>query len=194
MTTITAVTKDGQNAIYSDSQLVRGNLKENSSDIVDNFAFVNKIFSAFNSEIGMSGDDATIQAIKEILIKNYDGHVANSPGVIKFNNVMDMRESWRKIYKKLIDEYFLAAIPEEETGIPFIGVRFLIANSNGIFGIDGRGCAHQYKKFYAIGSGEDFAMGAMFAMYDKEYSAHEIAMKGVQAGIEFDLNSGGKVS
>jgi ATP-dependent protease HslVU (ClpYQ) peptidase subunit len=46
-----------------------------------------------------------------------------------------------------------------------------------------------YSKFWAIGSGRDFAIGAMYAQYDKLDSAEEIARVGVEAGCEFDTNS-----
>ena len=47
----------------------------------------------------------------------------------------------------------------------------------------------EYAKFWAIGSGSEFALGAMHALYNRLDSAEEIAKAGVEAGSEFDSSS-----
>jgi ATP-dependent protease HslVU (ClpYQ) peptidase subunit len=44
----------------------------------------------------------------------------------------------------------------------------------------------EYKKFWAIGSGSEYALGAMYAVYDMLDSAEEIAKAGVTSGTEFN--------
>jgi ATP-dependent protease HslVU (ClpYQ) peptidase subunit len=44
----------------------------------------------------------------------------------------------------------------------------------------------EYKKFWAIGSGSEYALGAMFAVYDIYDSVDKIAEAGVRAGAEFN--------
>jgi ATP-dependent HslUV protease, peptidase subunit HslV len=45
----------------------------------------------------------------------------------------------------------------------------------------------EYSRFYASGSGTEYALGAMFAIYDDEdKTAEDIAKIGVEAGAEFD--------
>jgi len=51
----------------------------------------------------------------------------------------------------------------------------------------------EFDRFWGIGSGRNFALGAMHAGYDSTASAAEIATLGVNAGIEFDTSSGGPV-
>ena len=46
-----------------------------------------------------------------------------------------------------------------------------------------------YDRFWAIGSGRNFALGAMYAIYDQAKSAADLARAGVKAGIEFDKSS-----
>jgi ATP-dependent HslUV protease subunit HslV len=46
-----------------------------------------------------------------------------------------------------------------------------------------------FKEFWGIGSDRSFALGAMYASWDKARSARELATVGVQAGCEFDKNS-----
>ena len=47
----------------------------------------------------------------------------------------------------------------------------------------------EYTRFYANGSGSPYALGAIFARYDSDKSAEELARLGVEAGIEFDDGS-----
>ena len=43
-----------------------------------------------------------------------------------------------------------------------------------------------FPRFWAIGSGTDFALGAMFVMYERTDDVEAIARAGVEAGAEFD--------
>ena len=65
----------------------------------------------------------------------------------------------------------------------------VIANAHGIFGVYPMREIYQFSRFWAIGSGRKFAMGAMHVAYEQNLSAREIAEIGVQAGCEFDVNS-----
>ena len=51
----------------------------------------------------------------------------------------------------------------------------------------------EFERFWGIGTGRAFALGAMFAAYDKVKTARELAEMGVRAGCEFDKNSSGPV-
>jgi ATP-dependent protease HslVU (ClpYQ) peptidase subunit len=46
-----------------------------------------------------------------------------------------------------------------------------------------------FDRFWGIGSGRNFALGAMYAAYDRTASARRIAEIGVKAGAEFDKSS-----
>jgi ATP-dependent HslUV protease subunit HslV len=48
---------------------------------------------------------------------------------------------------------------------------------------------NEFDRFWAIGSGANFALGAMYAVYDQLASAEEIAKMGIMAGAEFDSGS-----
>jgi ATP-dependent protease HslVU (ClpYQ) peptidase subunit len=51
----------------------------------------------------------------------------------------------------------------------------------------------EFDRFWAIGSGRSFALGAMYTAFDKAKSAREVAELGVRAGCEFDKNSAGPI-
>ena len=48
----------------------------------------------------------------------------------------------------------------------------------------------EYTRFWAVGSGREFALGAMHAEYPKLRTAAAIARVGITAGATFDRNSG----
>jgi ATP-dependent protease HslVU (ClpYQ) peptidase subunit len=66
----------------------------------------------------------------------------------------------------------------------------LIANKHGIFCAFSLREIYEYQRFWAIGSGEPYAIGAMHAVYAQEaLSATDIAKVGVGAGCQFDIHS-----
>ena len=69
----------------------------------------------------------------------------------------------------------------------------LIANQHGIFGIDSMREVVEHERFWAAGSGGDYALGAMHALYDAAADALSIAEAGVRAAIEFDDGTGAPV-
>jgi len=48
----------------------------------------------------------------------------------------------------------------------------------------------EFDRFWSIGSGRDFALGAMYAVYKGRKSAEDIARLGVMAGAEYDTGTG----
>ncbi len=52
----------------------------------------------------------------------------------------------------------------------------------------------EYTQYWAIGSGHEFALGAMHQAYTQYDNADEIARAGVESGIAFDKNSGAPIT
>ena len=46
-----------------------------------------------------------------------------------------------------------------------------------------------FDRFWGIGSGRNFALGAMYATYDRAKNARNVAEIGIKAGSEFDKSS-----
>jgi ATP-dependent protease HslVU (ClpYQ) peptidase subunit len=65
----------------------------------------------------------------------------------------------------------------------------VLANPRGIFGVTPARDVESFPRFWAIGSGTDYALGAMFALYERTDDVEEIARAGVGAGAEFDDGS-----
>jgi ATP-dependent protease HslVU (ClpYQ) peptidase subunit len=47
----------------------------------------------------------------------------------------------------------------------------------------------EYTRFWAVGSGREYALGAMHAHYPRLKTAEAIARAGIEAGATFDRNS-----
>ncbi len=115
----------------------------------------------------------------------------NSMGDPDLSTIDRIFETWLKLHLALRDEYFLN--PKESTKDAFESSRIdvLIANENGIFGVDGHRAVQQFSKYYSYGTGSQHALGAMYAAYSQPNpSAEDIAKLGVQAAAEFDLDTG----
>ncbi len=66
----------------------------------------------------------------------------------------------------------------------------LVANPNGIFGMYSWREVYEFEKFWALGSGKDYALGALFANYDLLDEPELIAETAVQSACEFDDGCG----
>lgn len=177
MTTIVVVRKGDELAIAADSQTTFGDDQKLGAGY--DF-FHNKIFRQGDNYFAISGSAAHDLVLQSALksIKSKD-----------FSSRQGIFETFRKLHPKLKDSFYLR--PEEEEDDPYESSQMmvLIANASGIFGVYPMREVYEFARYWAIGSGRKFAMGAMYAAYDQNLSATEIAELGVRAGAEFDLSS-----
>jgi ATP-dependent protease HslVU (ClpYQ) peptidase subunit len=102
-------------------------------------------------------------------------------------------DTFLKLHPKLKEQFFLN--PKEEDADPYESSQFtvLIANPWGLFGVYSYREVFEFERFWSIGSGRAFALGAMHASYARARSAAEVARIGIAAGCEFDKNSAAPV-
>jgi ATP-dependent HslUV protease subunit HslV len=179
MSTVVVVKKAGKVCIAADSLTSFGDLK--LSAYYD--AAHDKILSHNENYIGIVGSAAhqlvleSVFASKKIVEKKID---------IDFSSRLSIFESFRTLHPVLKEKYFLNAKDEDDDPYESTQIDALIANPFGIFGVHSLREVTEYNKFWAIGSGAEYAIGAMFAIYDKADTAEEIAQLGVAAGAEFN--------
>jgi ATP-dependent protease HslVU (ClpYQ) peptidase subunit len=176
MTTIVVVKKNGVAAIAADSLTTFGDMCLSSA--FD--AAHDKIMPCGDSYIGLAGSAAHNLVLENLIARN---------NKMKLHNRSDIFESFRRMHPILKEECFLNPKEEEDDPYESSQITALIVNSSGIFGIYSMREVFEYTKFWAIGSGREFALGAMHAVYGQDLSAEEIARIGVGVGIEFDINS-----
>lgn len=178
MSTVVAVKKDGIIAIGADTMTKLGRSKQPAHTLKNH----SKILKFKNNYIAHVGD-----ASIGLILNNYFSKNPNTP---KFDSIEVIFEFLCQLHKSLKEDYFL--LPEEEDNDDFESMKFkcLIANEKGIFGVYELRSVDEFTKFFSFGTGQEFALGAMQVMYDKDYTAEEIARAGIEAAAEFDDSSG----
>ena len=176
MTTLVAVRKHDQIAIAADSLTTFGDVRlashhDKSSD---------KIVAYRGNYIGLCGS-AAHQLVFESLLANSQSY--------DFGSRLAIFETLQKLHPILKDQHFLNPKEEEDDPYESTQITALIANENGIFGVYSMREVFEYTQFWAVGSGKEVALGAMYALYPRLETAAEIARAGVEAGAAFDRNS-----
>jgi ATP-dependent protease HslVU (ClpYQ) peptidase subunit len=99
---------------------------------------------------------------------------------------LELFEFSRKLHKKLKDDYFLNTGDAEVHAYESTQMTLFLLNRFGMFGLYSNRTVEQYQRFASVGSGSGFALGAMYAAYELDAEAEDIARLGVEAGAEFD--------
>ena len=177
MSTIVVVRKNNMACIAADSLTSFGDTKQAAEFVVKS----DKIIQFADFYIGIVGS-AAHQLVLTSLFHNHSNK-------IDFSDQMNIFETLKQIHPILKEEYFLNSKEEDDDPYESSRVDSLIINNQGIFGIYSLREVDEYTRFWAVGSGAEYALGAMFASYDSLDSAEEIARMGVEAGAKFDTAS-----
>ncbi len=179
MTTIAVVRKNGRAAIAADTLTKWGTGKESAAYIANH----DKIVSAGDTFIGASGS-ATFKTI----MRDY---FAQAKTRLRFDTTINIFRTWQAFHAVLKDRYFLVTGSDKDDSLESSRFDVLLANPHGIFGVGAHRTVQEYVKFYAIGSGTDVALGAMYGVYDDlRRSAEDIARFAIEAAAEFDDATG----
>jgi ATP-dependent protease HslVU (ClpYQ) peptidase subunit len=181
MTTIVAVRKNGVVAIAADTLTTFGNTRlsakmDSSHD---------KILHIGENHIGVCGSAAHHLVLANLLAKIPD---------VQLNSKEAIFETFRKLHPVLKEECFLNPKEDEEDPYESSQITALIANASGMYGIFSMREVFEYTQFWAIGSGHEYALGAMQYAYPLLDKAEDIARAGVEAGIAFDKNSAAPIT
>jgi ATP-dependent protease HslVU (ClpYQ) peptidase subunit len=170
VSTIVAVVKHNRTCIAADSLTSFGDTRQPAEFVSD---YEKIIAFADGNYIGIVGSAAHHLVMQNLLQKHAD-HIF---------------ESMRQLHPVLKEEYFLNSKDEDDDSYESSRVDALIMNRGGIFGLYSLREVDQYTRFWAVGSGAEFALGAMHVAYDLFDDADAIARAGVEAGACFDSGS-----
>ncbi len=114
---------------------------------------------------------------------------------VKLNNELEVFQFFKAFWHALHKNYSFVndQCNDEESPFGDLDANFLITTGKCIFHVSSNMGVTEFLKFYAIGSGCEYALGAMFAVYKMKLSAENIARKGLEAAIEHDVYCGGKI-
>lgn len=181
MTTIVAVKKNGVACIAADSLTTFGNTRLPAHLDVSH----DKILQVGDSYIGICGSAAHHLVLANLLSKMTD---------VQLSSKAEIFETFRKLHPMLKEECFLNPKEDEEDPYESSQITALIANPKGIFGIYSMREVFEYTQYWAIGSGHEFALGALHATYASHHHAEEIARLAVETGIALDKNSASPIT
>jgi ATP-dependent HslUV protease subunit HslV len=184
MSTIVVVRKGNQACIAADTLTSFDDVK--MSSIYDKHH--DKIQVCGDSYVGIIGSSAHSLVIEDIFRQD--------EGSYDLSSRQEIFRTFVRLHSILKEKYFLNTNTKDESNDPYepSHIDAVIANKNGIFAVYGLRDTNEFTHFWAIGSGSDFALGAMYAVYNRLESAEEIARIGVAAGIEFSNASGSPIT
>ena len=185
MTTLVVVKKAGEVAMAADTLVTFGDTR-----LTHRFESNSKIFQVDTPDgvslIGMAGTVAHFPVLRKAM-------ATLPPEELRLGSRDEVFDTFLKLHPLLKDSFFLQT--KEDDSDPYESSQYtvVIANATGIYGLYSYREVFEFKEFWGIGSGRSFALGAMHASWKKAKTAREVALAGLNAGCEFDKNSGGLI-
>lgn len=181
MTTIVVVRKGNEAVIGADTLGTYGDQLESATYIKN----ASKLIAVGDTWLAVTG-----HAALDMVLRNIFAHTKNRRA---FHSVDEILTTSLELHRRLKDHYFLNPEEDDQDSFESSRMNILLANPHGIFGLCARRTVFEYVKFYAFGSGEQYALGAMHATYDIAANAEAVARAGLEAAISFDSGSGAPV-
>ena len=179
MSTVTVVRKQGHAAIACDTLTKWGTGLEPASYVANH----DKIIRVGDSLIAVTGAVTFRHALEDFF--------GASEAPTHLHSPLQIFRAWQQLHAALKEQYFLLPEEDKDEGLESSRIDVLIANPAGIFGVSAHRTVQEFSKFYAYGSGADYALGALYTTYDTpDRSAEELARLAVQAAAEFDDATG----
>jgi ATP-dependent protease HslVU (ClpYQ) peptidase subunit len=187
MSVIAAVRKGNTIAVAADSQSNFGDLRPPPANHE-----VLKLREVGGAILAASG-----WALYDDLLAHYLRRKSRSPRVLTDRaSIFEFFLGFWKAIRK--DGCFVNDQSRTDDKSPFadLDATFLAATSHGIFLVSSNMSVSEFRQFYAIGSGGDFAIGALHALSataGEQMSAEEMATAAVGAAIAYDSCCGGSI-
>lgn len=178
MTTIAAVRKGKKVCIASDTLTTFGTRKEIAEKHVCKKGKIIKIGPNF---IGTTG-----HASWGLILSNYFSNKKLS----EWETEQEVFDTFNSMHQELKDKYYLLSANPQLHSLESSEFSLLMINRHGIFEIPHSRAVRKHAQFTAIGSGEEYALGALRAVYDSFEDAEEIAKIGIEVASHFDQKTG----
>lgn len=175
MSVVCAAIKDGEIAIACDTQISFGSTTATSAHIVNS----NKLHRVNDSIIGIVGWNTLSDMVDHLIL--------TQPNVFQLSGRMEIYSTLLKLHSIMKNDYFLNPKAKDNSQ-PVESSQFnaMIINPNGLFEITKFREVNEYRQYWSLGSGRQYALGAMHAVYAQNSTASEVVLAGVAAGCEFD--------
>ncbi|MHC5024213.1 MAG: Ntn hydrolase family protein [Planctomycetota bacterium] len=183
MSIIVAVTKNDCTAMAADSLTCFGD----DHCVPSENARTSKIRRLGDSIVGSAGW-AVYDRILSDFLADREGPLDLSSESAIFTFLMDL---WAALHKR----YSFVNDQAQSRDSPFgdLDSSFLIANACGIFKVSHDMDVCSFRQYYAIGTGADYALGAMLNLHDGDADAETLACRAVETATQFDVHCGGEI-
>ena len=116
--------------------------------------------------------------------------LSKGEGLSELKGEDEVFDFFHKFFEFLKDERYLNPDVSDDTDFEAWEFEFLLTNKHGIFSIHELREVFRHRNFFAIGSGSEFALGAMHAVYDTTpFDAKAVVNAGLTAADAFDSMS-----
>lgn len=175
MTTIVAIKKEKRICIASDTLTLFGVRKEIAGKHVYDEG---KILQIGDNFVGIAGHPSW-----KLILRRY---FSKKKPISTWKTADEVFEVFNTLHRHLKDLYYLDPSYSKYEPVESSEFELLVANSHGIFEVDYLRVVRQYHRFSAIGTGEEYALGAIKALYNSLDDVEEIAKIGIEAAAQFD--------
>src|SRR4030066_1089659 len=155
MTPVTVVKKDGRIAIAADTLTKWGSGKESADYVANN----EKIIRIGDSHIAITGS-----ATFKLILADYFSSLDAPP---QLDSAADIFRVLNTMQGALKEHYYLQTGEDKEEDPESPRMDVLIANPHGIFGVAAHRTVQEFSRFYAYGSGSDYALGSLYSTYNQ---------------------------
>jgi len=174
MTTIAVAKKGAQVAIGADTLC-----KDGYTDVGDEYRINDsKILKVNDNYIASTGFCGW-----NLVLADYFDSLDGAPDL---RSVKGIFTTITALHESLKENYYLNPHSDKDDSFESSHFDCLVANAHGIFGFFSMRNVIEYSKFYALGSGFRYALGAMRTIYESAPSAEAIVRTGLEAAADFD--------
>ena len=183
MTIAVAVRKGGEIVLAADTQ---SNFGHNRTPIGNHRT--QKILTVGGNHLATSGWGLYANILGDFLARKRTPKLDSERDVFRF---------FQGFWKALHEQYTMVndQCQHEDEPSPFgdLDASFLLANGGGIFLVSSDTSVTEFQQYYAVGSGAEFALGALHALYDGELDAESLARRACEAAMAFNVYCGGQI-
>jgi len=174
MSIVCAAIKHDEIAIAADTQMSMGSMAVTAGDLKN----CEKLFKVNDSVIGFVGWKAMATMLETI--------ISEKEGLFVLDDRKKIYKSLMNLHKEMKENYFLETSEDHDQPVESLQLDALLINKSGIYEIGSYRDVNQYSRFWAVGSGSRYSLGAMEVLYDKGLNAEELVIAGVEAAAKFD--------
>lgn len=178
MTTVVVTKKSGIACIAADTLATYGDTEE-SADLIANSDKLVRVADAWAAPTG--------PASAQLVIRHFASTYEELPHLDDVDGIFDFLTQFQRALR---DEYFVHGKEDGADDFESMRMEILIASPGGIFGCYPERSVQEFTKFYAFGSGAEYALGAMRVAWDTAMSAEEVARVGIETAAKFDVGTG----